>query len=138
MTHETLEDIKNLTKEERLYRATLGALAIGERGDETISPAMCGIVRAMLIKTRTSQWNTDMEAAPRGGGAEMVTDPDYVDPPKILLGFEDSECRVCHWDWYYAEGGSGYEGHLAWVLADAGELAVMYHDAPVKWMHLPE
>lgn len=49
---QSIEDIKNLSKDERLYRATLGALAIAERGDETLSPQMAGIVRAMLIKTR--------------------------------------------------------------------------------------
>jgi hypothetical protein len=31
-----------------------------------------------------------MESAPKGGGAEYVTDPEWVEPPKILLFFNDN------------------------------------------------
>lgn len=86
-----------------------------------------------------SEWQP-IETAPKGGGAELVTDPNWVEPPEILLLFAKGERRVGHWDWYYAEGGSGADeskGH-GWVEPTSGELLVMYYDPPIRWMALPE
>lgn len=84
-----------------------------------------------------SEWQP-MDTAPKGGGAEYVTDPNYVEPPKILLKFENGEVSVGYWDWYYAEGGRGYEGGEAWIEPLSGERLDMYYDAPTGWMPLPE
>ena len=81
-----------------------------------------------------------IETAPKGGGAELVTNPDYVDPPEILLFFWGGERRIGKWDWYYAEGGGGFhesKGH-AWVEPTSGELLVLYYGPPTHWMPLPE
>ncbi len=62
-------------------------------------------------------WKT-METAPKGGGAESVTSINWIQPPKILLLFgeyHNSVVSVGYWDAYYAEGGRGYEGGLAWI-----------------------
>ena len=79
-----------------------------------------------------------METAPKGGGAEQVTDPNWVDPPRILLLFENKKVSVGYWDWYYAEGGNGYEGGEAWIEPISAERLDMYYDAPIAWMLLPE
>lgn len=78
-------------------------------------------------------------SAPKGGGAELVTDPAYVKPPKILLCFADGDVSVGYWDWYYAEGGSGYEGdgHLAWIEPVSGEQLTRHYSQPTHWMPLP-
>lgn len=82
-------------------------------------------------------WNP-MDSAPKGGGAEFVTDPAYVEPPRILLLFEEGNQSVAHWAWYYAEGGAGYDGGLAWIEPVSGERLDMHYDAPVGWLPLPE
>jgi hypothetical protein len=79
-----------------------------------------------------------MGTAPKGGGAELVSDPKWITPPRILLLFENSIISVGHWDWYYAEGGSGYEGGEAWIEPVSGERLDMYYDAPIGWIALPE
>jgi len=80
-----------------------------------------------------------IETAPKGGGADLVTDPAYVRPPKVLLLFEGGEQVVCHWDWYYAEGGNGYrEGVSAWVEPVSGEQVSLHYDNPTHWMSLAE
>lgn len=79
-----------------------------------------------------------IETAPKGGGAELVTDPAWVEPPKVLLLFKNGEQVVCHWDWYYAESGNGYhKGVSAWVEPTSGEQIELYHDNPTNWMPLP-
>lgn len=80
-----------------------------------------------------------IETAPKGGGAELVSDPAWVEPPMVLLLFEKGEQAVCHWDWYYAEGGGGYrEGVTAWVEPISAELIALNYDNPTHWMPLPE
>ncbi len=76
--------------------------------------------------------------APKGGGAKFVTDPRWVEPPEILLRFKDGTHSVGRWDWYYAEGGNGYEGGLAWVEPHSGELLSRLGPHPTHWMPLPE
>jgi hypothetical protein len=88
-------------------------------------------------KAKIEGWQP-MDAAPKGGGAELVTDPNWVEPPLILLKFAGNVKRVGKWDWYYAEGGNGHRGCSAWVEPTSGELLAMYYDEPVGWIHLPE
>lgn len=85
-----------------------------------------------------SEWQP-IETAPKGGGAEMVTDPAYVDPPSILVRDGLGVHAVVHWDAYYAEGGSGFHvsGGNGWVLEIAGEPLGMHHITPTEWMPLP-
>lgn len=79
-----------------------------------------------------------IESAPKGSGlGKLTTDPDYVKPPSILLLFEEGKIAVGYWDWYYAEGGRGYEGGLAWISPEAGERLDLHYDAPIGWMPLP-
>jgi hypothetical protein len=82
------------------------------------------------------EWDK-IESAPKGGGADTTTDPNWVEPPKILLLFENGESSVGYWDWYYSEGGNGYEGCEAWIEPISGELLCMYYDDPVGWLNLP-
>ena len=105
--------------------------------------------REWLIKRieelEAQQWQP-IETAPKGVGAGLVTDPDfdggdygaYVKPPDILLYFPaENIMEVGSWDWYYAEGGNGYEGCSAWCCS-AYEPAAMAFDEPTHWMSLPE
>lgn len=90
-----------------------------------------------------SEWR-DISTAPKGGGAEMVTDPAWVEPPRILLLFADEPNRdvvLAYWDWYYAApDGHGYEdGVLAWVIDRTAETVDKHFDTgPTHWMPLPE
>jgi hypothetical protein len=87
-----------------------------------------------------NEWQP-IETAPRGGfprgsTSTLTTDPDWVDPPRILGWSKGGGLMVVHWDWYYAEGGSGYRpGCTGWV--EAGE-AKWADEAPTHWMHVPE
>ena len=78
-----------------------------------------------------------IESAPKGGGANQVADTNWVEPPKMLLLFENGIISVGYWDWYYAEDGAGYEGGEAWIEPVSGERLDMYYDAPIGWMPLP-
>ena len=82
------------------------------------------------------EWRT-IDTAPKGGGAEMVTDPAWVEPPRILLRFEDGAVSVGYWDWYYAEGGRGCEDGIAWIEPYSGERLSQHHPAATHWMPLP-
>lgn len=80
-----------------------------------------------------------IETAPKGGGAEYTTDPAYIEPPTLLLLFENGQQAVCYWDWYYAEGGTGYrEGVSAWIESISGEQASLHYGVPTNWMPLPD
>lgn len=79
-----------------------------------------------------------IETAPKGGGADLVTDPAYVEPPRILLRFAGGEVSVGYWDWYYAEGGNGVTHGIAWVEPISGELLRDHYGPPTGWMPLPE
>lgn len=78
-----------------------------------------------------------MSAAPKGGGANLVTDPAYIKPPHILLLFQEDNISVGYWDWYYAEGGYGYEGGEAWIEPVSGSRLDLHYGAPIGWMPLP-
>lgn len=76
-----------------------------------------------------------IETAPKGGGAELTTDPNWVEPPEVLLWWSGIAV-VAAWDWYYAEGGRGeHASGLAWVEPLTGELLANYlNGAPSKWV----
>lgn len=76
-----------------------------------------------------------IETAPKGGGAEMVTDPDWVEPPEILIYCANGEQVVARWDLYYAEGGRGYTDGVAWVAF--GEQVNSAIGEPTHWRPLP-
>ena len=79
-----------------------------------------------------------MDSAPKGGGAELVTDPNFVEPPRILLRFGSEAVSVAYWDWYYAEGGSGYRDGFAWIEPCTGApLNLHYTTQPTGWMPIP-
>lgn len=78
-----------------------------------------------------------MCTAPKGGGASSIEDPDWIDPPKILLLFQGGQISVGYWDWYYAEGGRGYRGGEAWIEPCSGERLDIHYDKPIGWMSLP-
>lgn len=60
------------------------------------------------------------------------------DSTNILLLFADKEISVGYWDVFYAEGGRGYEGGLAWIEPVSGERLDMMYDPPIAWMPLPK
>lgn len=79
-----------------------------------------------------------METAPKGGGAEMVTDPNWIEPPRVLLFCADGTQVVARWDWYYAEGGRGCTDGCAWIEPTSSEQVNMSYGDPTHWMPLPE
>lgn len=96
-------------------------------------------IRELVAKaSETCEWKP-IETAPKGGGAELVTDPKWVEPPSLLLLFAKGKQVVCHWDWYYAEGGCGHrKGYSAWVEPISGEQIALHLDEPTHWMPLPK
>ena len=83
-----------------------------------------------------SEWQP-ISTAPKGGGAELITDSAYVDPPRVLLGFASGAVSVGYWEPYYAEGGMGFTGRLAWVEPISGEPVSQHYGPPTHWMPLP-
>lgn len=79
-----------------------------------------------------------IETAPKGGGAEMVSDPKWIEPPKLLLRFGAGEVIVGHWDWYYAEGGNGCTNGVAWVEPLTGERLFNYYGSPTHWISIDD
>lgn len=83
-------------------------------------------------------WQT-IETAPKGGGADDVRDPAWIEPPHILIKFGTEAVSVARWDWYYAEGGNGYVDGFAWIEPCSGEaLNRHYSTPPTHWMPIPE
>src|SRR5690625_2655140 len=82
------------------------------------------------------QWQP-IETAPKGAYSLHKDDPEWVDPPRILLSTPEGVV-IAYWDYYYDGdvGGHGYCGNdSAWV-ADGGELVEDIYDTPMYWMHL--
>ena len=76
-----------------------------------------------------------IETAPKGTYSESKDDPEWVDPPRVLLSTPEGVV-IAQWDYYYdgSVGGHGYCGNdSAWVT-DEGELVC---DTPMYWMPLP-
>ncbi len=88
-----------------------------------------------VLKGQTWQ---PIETAPKGVWAKLTTDPAWVEPPHILACYEDGRhMAVVYWDWYYAEGGNGYEpGRTAWIEVGSCERAAEYGRL-THWMPLP-
>ena len=94
--------------------------------------------RAALISALRQMCWQPIETAPKGGGAKYVTDPKWVEPPKILLRFGNEAVSVAYWDWYYAEGGHGYRDGFAWIEPCSSEpLNLHYSTPPDGWMPIP-
>ena len=90
------------------------------------------------MTTPQDQWKP-IETAPKGVCAQTITDPEYVEPPTLLLRFGDEAVSVAYWDWYYADGGAGCTDGLAWVEPCSGDqLNLHYSTAPTHWMPLPK
>jgi len=85
------------------------------------------------------QWQA-IEIAPKGVYSLHKDDPEWVDPPRILLSTPEGVI-IAYWDYYYdgSVGGHGYRGNeTAWVT-DGGELVDDSFDGtPTHWMPLPE
>jgi hypothetical protein len=81
-----------------------------------------------------------IDTATKGGGAERIDDPAWVNPPEILLLFEGGEQCVGRWDLYYAEGGDGaWETNgIGWIEALTLEPVIRHLSAPTHWMPLPD
>lgn len=80
-----------------------------------------------------------IETAPKGGGAELTSDPNWVKPPEILLLCADGHMVVGRWEWYYAEGGAGWMGDVsAWSDSINGEQIARHYGEPTHWMPLPK
>ena len=77
-----------------------------------------------------------IESAPKGGGAEFVTHPDWVEPPKILLKFDHSEIAMGRWDWAYADGGFYHSDGVAWIDPISGEQLNLHFNNPTEWKHI--
>lgn len=91
---------------------------------------------SLAVTAGSAVWRS-MKTAPKGGGAERTDDPKWVEPPRLLMAFEDSSIEICHWDWYYAPGGNGHTpGFSAWIGAE-GEQVARFQGDPIAWMPLP-
>lgn len=97
----------------------------------------CGQNKPVRVDCALGAWQP-IDTAPKGGGAERITDPNWVEPPLLLLLFADGNQAVCHWDWYYAPGGKGCRcGISAWVEPVSGEQIALHYDEPTHWMPRP-
>lgn len=85
-----------------------------------------------------SEWQP-IETAPKGGGAEYVTDKNWVEPPRILVSFGEEGIAIVYWDWSYDEGGYNNWGQRdAWIVAYTGEPSALHFGSnPTHWMPLP-
>lgn len=96
---------------------------------------------AAALRGGEDEW-MDIASAPKGGGADLVTDPAYVKPPHILLWFpgdDDPRTVVARWDAFYGPDGSGRDetGGLGWVEATTGEPLFDHCGVPTMWRPLP-
>lgn len=113
----------------------LRSLSRAEHSDLSIGEDAATLLERLAA--RGDGW-LPIDSAPKGGGAEMVTDPAWVDPPRILLRFGDEGVSIAYWDWFYAEGGSGFTDGFAWVEPFSGELLNLhFSEAPTHYRPLP-
>lgn len=104
--------------------------------DEIVLGAMRNIAE-MAWDAAQSKWQP-IETAPKGTYSEHKDDPEWVDPPRILLSTPEGVV-IAYWDYYFDGnvGGHGYQGNeTAWV-GDDGELVEVACDTPMYWMPLP-
>jgi|14_taG_2_1085336.scaffolds.fasta_scaffold102138_3 hypothetical protein len=69
-----------------------------------------------------------------GNWLPMSKAPIDGDGKRVLLKFEDGEVSVGYWDLYYAKGGYGYDGGLAWIEPVSGERLDVYYGPPTDWL----
>lgn len=111
----------------------------------------CGIESPRMSKDEAEEWwNTraaqveamgwrPIEEAPIGGGAETVVAPNWVEPPELLLLLPCGTMRIGNYEWYFSEGGYGYNGLSAWTDASTGDqLEAMYGAPPTHFIPLPQ
>lgn len=125
----------------RLFRHAMHVSAHDSRGRVPDKIAATKALDAAIDELAAHQaegWQP-ISTAEKGGGAELVTDPAYVDPPSMLLLFANSAVAVGKWDWYYAEGGNGADETNGCGWIDTNELNPLYpcHGEPTHWMPLP-
>lgn len=78
-----------------------------------------------------------MSTAPKGGGAERTDDPNWVDPPMILLKFGSLGVSVASWCHSHAEGGYYCTDGFAWIEPCSGDPLNQHFDAePDGWLPL--
>jgi hypothetical protein len=80
-----------------------------------------------------------ISTAPKGGGADNMSDPKWVDPPVILLLLDDGKAVMARWDYYFDKGGNGYTDGCAWTLdCCCKTINTHYNGKPTHWMPLPK
>ena len=94
------------------------------------------VVIAKVLLPKDDEWKP-IETAPRGGGADDVRSPNWIEPPKILLRFPGGEACVAYWEWSRAEGGYNCTDGVAWVEPISGEQINAYLGEPTHWRPLP-
>ena len=66
------------------------------------------------------------------------SDPSTTDAaPYVLLLFTNGMPSVGYWDWFYAEGGFGYQGGTAWIEPVSGERLDLHYGPPILWAAIP-
>ena len=91
----------------------------------------------MFDRIMTLAYMKPMQSAPKGVLAKYITDPEWVEPPMILLFFNKNKVSVGCWDWYYAEDGAGYTGGSAWIEPVSGQQLYLEYGEPIGWMPIP-
>lgn len=104
--------------------------------DKQLADAYTRLRARAVEMERAQQWRPIAEA-PKGGGADRTDDPNWVDPPKLMLAFECGDVAICYFDYYYAPGGCGNTGLLGWVENGSGEEAERIHGKPTHFRPLP-
>src|SRR5690625_2662796 len=88
-----------------------------------------------------------IETAPKGVYSLRRTDPEWAQPPLILLFipgcaiYPEGHKVAALWDYYYDKdiGGRGYEGNkTAWVTPYGELVEDNYDGEPTHWMPLPQ
>lgn len=79
-----------------------------------------------------------IETAPKDD-RENFSDPNSIEPNKILMAFGSEGIAIVYWDWSYAEGGYNNTGQLdGWVVDRTGEASYLhFSSSPTYWMDLP-
>ncbi len=106
------------------------------QGEMSAAQVFTQMKRQVQSLQQQLEWKS-IETAPKGGGANRVSSPDWVEPPKILLLFEQGDTSVGYWDWYYAESGRGFNNISPWVEPCSGDQLSLHYDDPIGWMPIP-
>lgn len=130
----TMEEVAGWLKETAEHFRMIGEGLID--GKPLLAYAEQGKIRAAQVEAMG--WRP-VEEAPIGGGAESIDDPNWVEPPKLMLLFPSGTMRIGNYEWYFSEGGYGYNGLSAWADSSTGEqLEYAHGEAPTHFMPLPQ